>query len=353
MRILTAALVIAALGLVALSASADVNIGGEARFTAMGGAGLASTDSPAATATINPAAVGMLPKRLGFKFPNVSLRVDGASLDDISSWANDIYDLSGQQGIDLAREFGKHETMLDVSAATGFVGSPISATVDGEARVRIIPNAAFQQFAQTGTLPADPTQMSAVIWAEAAAAMPSVAFGFKVPHFAAGKGDLWIGTRIRSVRGKYVRRTISWSGSTDPNDLLATSNEPVQDESGIGADLGLIYRPAARPNLSFGLAVTNLLKPSLGNIAQETIWSVGMAVKPNRKTLVVADIVNLTDAYDEGKELRLGIEVKPIRALAFRAGYSGDGFTTGIGVFGIDVAFASDMPLSISRTVRF
>jgi hypothetical protein len=95
------------------------------------------------------------------------------------------------------------------------------------------------------------------------------------------------------------------------------------------------------------------MKPGLGNIAQETTWNVGLAVQPIPKTLIVADLVNLTNAYDEGVDFRCGVEFCPIRALALRAGYSGDSLTTGVGLFGIDFAFSSETPISISRTIRF
>lgn len=353
MRLVFVVLIVAALGLLALSASADINAGGQARFLALGGAGLACTDSPALTSTVNPAALGMLPKRLSFIFPNVGFQTDGATLSSISDWADDIWDLSGTEGVDFARQFGKQATMLDVTAGTGLMGGPIGIGADGEARIRIIPNAAFQEFARTGNLPDDPSQMQATVWAEAAASLPSISLGFKVPGFATGKGDMWIGTRLRYVRGTYVRRTVSWSGSMDPNDPLATSDEPVQNESGIGGDLGMIYRAPGPSRFSVGLVATDLFKPGLGNISQDTSWNVGIAVEPMAKMLFVADLVNLTNAYDEGVDLRCGLEFRPIRMLALRAGYSGDALTTGIGIFGMDFAFSSNTPLSISRTIRF
>jgi hypothetical protein len=195
--------------------------------------------------------------------------------------------------------------------------------------------------------------MQAVVWGEAAISEPSVGFGFKVPHFATGKSDLWLGTRLRWVQGKYVRRTVSWSGSSDPNNALTTSNEPIQDESGIGGDFGAIYRTNDHSGLTFGVAATDLLKPSLGPIEQDMILSVGMSVKPHPKVLIAADVVNLTNGYDEGTKLRIGVEVAPVSVLAVRAGYSGDAFTYGFGFFGFDFAFSSDIPLSIARTIRF
>ena len=351
MRILTVAIIIAAIGLVALSASADIEVGGLARSAAMGGAGLASTDNPAATAAMNPAAIGIMSKRIGFQFPNASFRMEGIGLSDIREWGDKIWDLSGEEGIDLARELGKEEILMDLGLTTGITGSPISILADGEARVRVSPNEAFKEYARTGVLPADPTEMGATVRAEAVAALPSVALGLKVPSFASGKGDLWIGTRVRYVQGRYVQRTIS--GTNDPEDILTTTEEPVQSESGIGADFGLIYRTPGPSQLSYGLAVTNLLKPSLGDIVQESVWSVGIAAKPNPRVTLVADLVNITRAYDESMKLRAGIEFKPIKAIALRAGYSGECFTTGIGIFGIDFAFATRTPLSISRTIRF
>lgn len=357
MRILLMVVVIAVLGLMGLSASADMNIGGEARIAAMGGAGLASLDSPGDTATINPAALGVMSKRIGFAFPSVGVRLEGADLGDITDWAGDLWDLSGDTAIEIAQEFGRQDTTLDVYATMGLVGSPLSVTADAEGRARISPNEEFQAYAAGELDPSDPDDladiqnMEATVTGEAAASLPAVATGFRVPGFASGKGDLWLGARLRWVQGRHIQNTISYSG--DPDDPLATSDEPVVEESGIGGDFGLIYRPAANPRLSFGVAVTNLLKPSLGDIAQESLWSVGMAIKPSRKVLVVADLVNITKAYDEGMKFRVGLEVKPVRALALRAGYSGESLTTGISILGIDFAFASRMPLSISRTIRF
>lgn len=353
MRISILLLTVAAVFAAALPSAADVNFGIDARFMAMGGAGLATTDSPQATATMNPAAFGLLSKRFSFTLPSGSFSAQNASLSDINHWASSISDLSGQDGIDLARQFGQRNTMLDVSALTGFSVGSVSAMLDGEARARITPNAAFQEFARTGVLPVNADQMQAVIQAEAATAMPAIGFGFKAPGIATGKGDLWIGARLRAMRASYVRRTVSWSGSADPDNLLVTSDEPAQDENGIGADLGLIYRTPHANGLSFGLAVTNLLEPSLGAIEQDRIISLGMAVRPSPKTVVVADIVNLNNGYGEGAKLRFGLEFAPIKYLALRAGYSGESFTTGFGLFGLDFAFASKTPMSIARTIRF
>lgn len=350
MRIITAAFIIAAVVLIAVSAMADISMGGQARFHAMGGAGLASVDDPSSTVTMNPAALGLLPKRIRFAFPALDFRSDGASVGDISKWASDIWNLSGPEGIEVAREFGTRDTILDVGASTGISGSPVSAMVNGEAMLKILPNEAFREFAKTGDIPADPSTLEAQVCAEAAIAMPSVAVGFKVPKFAMGKGDLWVGARIRAVKGKYIRRSIKWS---DEESALTTSEEPIESESGIGGDVGMIYRAPGPRQMSYGVAVTNLLKPSLGSIRQESIWSVGMSVQPNSKTVVVADIVNLTGAYDEDIDLRLGVEYRPIRWLKLRAGYTGHALTTGIGILGYDFAFAKHTPLSISRTIRF
>lgn len=353
MRIIKAIVLAALAGALALPASADLNIGGEARFTAMGGAGLASTVNPSATATMNPAALGLLPKRLQLQFPYMNFRSTGASIGSLNKWANDVWDLSGTDAIKFARDFGTNETDYDLNIGTGINGGPVSLLANGEARLRIIPNDSFKEFVRTGNLPADPSTMQATIWAEAGTAIPSVGLGFKVPKFATGMGNLWLGTRLRYVRGTYIRRTVSWSGSMDPNNPLQVSNEPAEKKSGLGGDFGLIYGKPGRTEMNYGLVATNLLKPGLGKVHQDTIWSMGVAAKPNSKTLIVADIVNLTGAYDENTALRMGVEFKPISAIALRAGYSENGFTTGFGLFGLDVAFASKSPLSISRTIRF
>lgn len=340
-------------GAIAMPALADVGIGGDARFVAMGGAGLASTVGPDVIANINPAALGMLPRRFKLEIPNCSFASTGVGVSSFNGYAGDVWSLSGPEGIDLARRFGTTQSTYDITVGTGLSVGPANLMALGEAGIKIIPNAAFREFATTGTLPADPTTMRATVWGEATTSIPAIGFGFKVPSIATGNGDLWIGTRLRYVKGTYVRRTVEWSGDADPDNLLQISEEPAENASGIAGDLGVIYKVPGHLNMSYGVVATNLLKPNLGNIRQGTIWSMGVSAQPNSKMLFVADLVNLTGAYDESTQLRFGAEFRPIRALAFRAGYSGDAVTTGIGIFGLDLVYSPKMPVSISRTLRF
>jgi hypothetical protein len=141
----------------------------------------------------------------------------------------------------------------------------------------------------------------------------------------------------------------------DPSDALKVDvdRETVERSTGIAIDAGAIYLLPRLPQTSVGLVVTNLIKPSLGSIEQGTIISIGAVTKPTSKLMVAADLVNLTNAYNEGVKLRIGVELAPTKYYALRIGHSGESFTFGARLFGVDVAFSNRMPLGINRTIRF
>jgi hypothetical protein len=63
--------------------------------------------------------------------------------------------------------------------------------------------------------------------------------------------------------------------------------------------------------------------------------------------------VNINKAYHEKTRLRMGAEWTITRNLQLRAGNSGEGWTYGFGIFGMNFAFSDDAPNMISRALRF
>ena len=132
--------------------------------------------------------------------------------------------------------------------------------------------------------------------------------------------------------------------------------------SGLGADVGLFFRP--HRNLSFGAAVQNLLAPKiiLDQDEEELARSarVGIALRFfNNRLLVMSDLVK-TDYIDAG--FRSGLEVRPQRSIALRGGFDSDleQWSAGLGLrvenWQIDYAFINtDLGAKnvLSATLRF
>lgn len=333
--------------IIAAPCFADIYAGGQARYLAMGGAGLAAVDTPDVTTSVNPAAIGIIPTttRVIF-FPSGSFRADNASTKDLFNWALDIPNLSPIESLELAQDFGGFPTMFDYEASVGFGRGGLGITFNGEARARVTPNDPFMQWARGEAAP--DASMEANVHSEAAGSLPIVTLAIPVSQLSKDAGQLWIGGRLRYVNGRYTNRTVTWNGLS-----LQVSTEPVERSTGIAGDIGVIYLLPKLPKTSVGLVVTNLLKPSLDSIEQDMIVSIGAVTKPTSQLTIAADLVNLTKAYNEGAKLRMGIEIAPTKDYAVRFGYSGQSFTWGGRVFGIDVAFSSRMPLGINRTIRF
>ncbi len=344
-------LVVFAIFILALPAIADVDFGGYARSSAMGGAGLAVLDDPLATAMINPAAMALVPRTLAFQFPSLDLRVRGASVSDLWDSRDDVSDTDTQGAISLARKFSRQTTQLDIDLHTGISMGTGAIAYGGQAIAQIAPNQQFINWAKGDNTSANALAARATVSGNAIAFLPSISMGCGVPR---PSGKMYIGARGRVISSTHYEQGLRL---TDPNDgaidIVQDGEETKVDDNGFGMDVGMIMCPESLKQASYGLVVTNFIKPSLSGIEQERIISAGFAMKPSDKVLFAADIINITKAYSESPKLRMGIEFKPISKIALRAGYTGDDITYGFGLFGVNVAFSSQTPMSIANTLRF
>ncbi|MDX2475480.1 MAG: PorV/PorQ family protein [Candidatus Krumholzibacteria bacterium] len=137
-------------------------------------------------------------------------------------------------------------------------------------------------------------------------------------------------------------------------------------DSGLGADVGLLVRPLAAlgvtgssaQNLSLGLAVRNLLEPSL-RLNEEPVtdplgFRVGSAYRwhfGNEGDVLLA--LDVEKTRDMNAHLHAGLELNIVRALALRVGLNRGRLTAGAGVswrdIGIDYQFEDSRDDYIQR----
>jgi hypothetical protein len=140
---------------------------------------------------------------------------------------------------------------------------------------------------------------------------------------------------------------------TDEVSLQATETQKT-DDSGFGADLGLIYQPK-NSIAQWGMVINNIVDAKLAGVETPRMLSVGMSSQPRAHFRYAIDLININKAYDESSRLRMGAEWIISKNLILRAGNSGgDGWTYGLGFLGMNFAFSGgDSPNIISRVLRF
>lgn len=387
MKILcTAVFVCMVATMASLTCASDFNFGSYARSAAMGGAGLALTDDPSTSSIVNPAAGAATGARFQFVFPSLDFHTRGASFSDLRSRVSQVSGGTDSDALALIEAFGKAPTTLAVGAVGGFAG-PIGVTAEGEAQGIITPGSAFSNWVTAGmpktaaaltsnTGITDPTLVAAIaaaisggnitnmdtlvnaltadtnVQAKLIYAIPAVSWstGFK----ARNGGKLWVGARMRWLQSE----THTWNiqqdaGTTGQIDLQASEDLTRKTEdSGFGADLGLIYQPK-NSMAQWGVVVNNFRDAGLDGIETPRMLSIGMASQPRARLRYAVDLVNINGAYDENMKLRMGAEWIITNNLVLRAGNSGDSWTYGVGILGLNFAFSNNAPNMISRVLRF
>ncbi|MCX5749761.1 MAG: hypothetical protein NTZ10_05925 [Candidatus Saganbacteria bacterium] len=135
---------------------------------------------------------------------------------------------------------------------------------------------------------------------------------------------------------------------------------------GAGIDLGAIGKPL--PNLSLGLAVKEILTTDInwqnGAVTRYSMLvNAGAAIKPIDEITIAVDGHNVfaqNVAGGEKASMHYGVEVRPIRGIAIRAGlYDGSktaGASVGVGGFIVDYAYlggAFDKTQMVGATWKF
>lgn len=361
----------------ATSANAsDMNLGSYARSAAMGGAGIALADNAGAS-IINPAANAAMGAKFGFIWPSLDLNSRGATISELQNRTSEVSNTSGEDAIKLAEDFGKQRTSLNLGMATGITGT-LGITAEGEAQGLINPGTDFQAWVNAG----HPTTAAGLVSNNLVSASDLIAAGndpativsnyasdltngtyvkgtyvYSLPAITYGTGlnaaggKLWVGTKMRWMRSDVRNWNITASGLGNNLELAATETARQKD-NGFGADLGFIFQPN-KSRMQFGAVINNFVEPNLSGVRAPSMVSLGTAIQYSRNMLFAADLVNINKAYDENTILRMGAEYRLNKKMIFRAGYSGSDFTYGFGLMGINVAFATESPAMISRTLRF
>ena len=348
----------------------DIDYGSYARSIAMGGAGLALSDNAGAS-LVNPAANAASGAKFGFMWPSIDLNSRGATLSDLQNKTSEVSDTDTYDAITLAEDFGKQKTSLNLGFSAGITGG-IGITVEGEAQGLINPGTNFQNWVKAGHPSSASDLMAAGLISDTSAATlttyanslsdgtyvkgtylysaPAVTYG---SGFSTGNGKLWVGTKLRYIHSEVRNWNMTAAADTySGNVALIATESPSQKDNSFGADLGFILQPKSS-KMQYGAVINNAVEPKLTGVSTPAMFSVGSAFYPNRKTVIVADVVNINQAYDEKTRLRLGAEWSLTRKFALRAGYSGTRFTGGVDFLGMNIAFASEAPAMITRTLRY
>jgi hypothetical protein len=352
----------------------------------MGGAGLAMTDDSSTSSIVNPAAAAAIGTKFQFIFPSFDVHTRGANFSDLTDRTSEISSGNDDDALKLIRDFGKQDTTLNFGFVTGFAGT-FGVTAEGEAQALISPSTSFGEWATAGT-PTSVAGLQGMTFSDAAVntvidnaladnqvngedatnivnaisgdtdltgryvyALPAVNLS---RGFNTKGGKLWLGTRMRWLHSEtHIWHVSQENGVTNSIELDATEDLTKKSEDdGFGADLGFIYQPQSSL-IQYGMVINNFWDAKLEGIETPRMLSVGIAAQPNKRWKFAADLVNINKAYDEDTKLRMGAELNLIGSLALRAGYTGDSFTYGVGIFGLNFAFSDDAPNLISRVLRF
>ncbi len=391
------------------SARADVSFGTEARYMALGGAGLAIIDDPTQAATVNPAALSLRPLRFDLQWPSVGLRARGTGVGDaIGRLATG--NLSASDAVEFARDFAKEPSRVEADLGFGVAVSVLDLRVRSQASVTVTPAPAFTTWALSGQdigtwvrsqvpdtiseVPSGAALKSAIAGlgadstiAGAAVLAPSLGVGMRLPNGVLGRydvGDLRVGVRVKPTQIYYSQWAagVDTSGIGDANFAdqaelntalasvasVSTRKVATQDSMGIGADVGMLWQPAQVPYTTFALTVDNLLEPgfTLPNLAgtphggrklMPRSFNAGAAIQMPGAILIAGDVTDINAAIG-GPYFRAGVELRPpvpgLRWLAVRGGYnSGTGFAGGLGIGGFNVAYASRSQVVVSQGFNF
>ncbi len=406
MKIQSVVVAICLAALVAVPACAsDLSFGSTARSVSMGGAGLALADNPGTTVVLNPAAPAASGSRTRFIFPAFEVHSTGASFSDLTDSIDKLASDNTDDALSLVNDFATHDTTLTFSALTGFAG-PFGVTVGGEAQALIQPGAAAAEWAgQAQTFDDLTFNLNTVAITNAnyttalakandfiasgdpqdladantalTAYMGDLSQNFVRGNFVYGPGvslshgyttasggQLWLGTTVQFLKSEAhtwqvqaaAPAGISVAGGAASTSLdFSVVEQTVRKSTSTKADVGLIYRPKDS-KIQYGAVIENFIEPSLDGVANaktDRSISVGIAFLPIKNFVWAADLVNINGANGEDAQLRMGGELRLGRFLSARAGYSGSNWTYGIGVFGINLAWAGDSAQLITNVLKF
>lgn len=382
--------------------ASDLTIGSTARSVAMGGAGLALGDQSYTTTLLNPAAPAAAGGRFRFIWPGLAFNTRGASIGDLTDSLSNLSDGSTDDAISLVNDFAKRPTTLSFSTITGFAGG-FGVLVEGEAQGVITPSADAAQWATAAQTFNDSTSVDLDALA---ASITNTHFQSMITNLNTGNtagaqtdfglylndlsqnyvdadvvygptvmlshgyerpgGTLYLGASAKILHSEARRWQIT--AAADPaNPPTGTGANitagvnfdaveiPVQKDNSLKVDLGMIYKPR-NSMWQYGAVVNNAIKPNLSGIAnsqEDAMLSFGIAAVPIKGVIFAADLVNVTGANNADAQLRFGAETSLGSLFALRAGYSGQNWTYGLKLLGINVAFSGGAAQLLTNAIKF
>ncbi|GAB4455834.1 MAG: hypothetical protein OHK0029_12590 [Armatimonadaceae bacterium] len=347
-------------------AQRDLTVGGDARIFAMGGAGLALLNPlGGAGSRMNPATLAFEPKNLAFQYPSLALRTDGGvSLGRVSN-----YLLGGQDfddASDIIRETLDSDSVIGANGGIGLRYSRFEIGAQVVARGQVRPNEALRQWAANG---GDfPTDARSDIYAAGYYTAPTVTAGFYIPDPNGNRYAYGVGVRAKVVTAVYTHYIADADAITGQGALARAPEMNGRDSltrQGVAVDLGFSMQPLrGQRDISAALVIANALRsnfsfdgtdpngtPERFNVLATTVNS-GVGYRDGKLTLA-ADWTDMTSSAGP-TQLRLGGEYRFDQRFQVRGGYnSTNGFTWGLGFFGLDIAFGRNQPLEAVTTIGF
>lgn len=344
----------------------DITYGGDARSFSMGGAGIALMQQQAGF-RMNPATLAYEPKTVGFQFPSLAIRSQGA----ISQGRITNYLFNGQDSSDalvLARESSKEDSVIGANGSVSLRYSHYEIGAQAVARGRIQPNGPLRAWANGPTSQPLPENTRADILAAGYYTFPTIAAGILVPTPKQSRYSYAVGGRIKYINGvysHYIADAEAVAGLRGPQLAPEMGGRDTLNKKGAAVDLGVMMQPR-RGNRDFTAAVVieNAVKTPIkfrgtdrdGNPKNydilATTFTAGAAYQKGGFT-AAADLADITNSAG-GMQLRMGTEYKFNYQLAVRGGYNtATGFVVGVGFFGLDVAFGKNQPLEVVKTLHF
>ncbi len=344
-------------------AAADFTIGG-ARAQGMGGAGLALPIDVRNNYILNPAFLAFGSKNPALQFPQIGYRIDGIGFGDLSDVIGNFSEGVSQDGVlTLARSFGQNDIKAAFGANLGVSGLGFAVAARGEVGLNSTPNAALRNWDGNNSTLTGNERLDAYGYAYRSI---DVGYGNAVRVPA---GRLAIGANARFITSNYAHKFVDANGiqnGTVQNGSGIPAGQDTVEEQGVAVDLGLLYSPKNLDNLYFGLVVENFIQPDLNFDVQRPggagfdalnpfprVISVGIGAQVGKGLLLAGDLVDIGNAASR-KEARVGAELGLGSSFAIRAGYnSRTAFGWGFSLFGVNVHFAGNTPLSLNSAIRF
>ena len=366
-RIGTALLGMALVGIGdAANAQTDITYGGDARYFAMGGAGVALLQERSGS-RINPASIAYESQPYALLYPTLGIRANGASSGNVTN-----YLINGQKrgdARDIARSFSKNDSDFGVNGTVGVRVGKVEVSGSAVGRGRIQPNAALSNWAKTSNDPAlIPVNAQSDVFAAGYYTLPAIAFASTLPASSDSTRSYGVGARIKYMRGIYTHYVANadvlqnGGNAISARELGGKSNIT---RNGVGIDLGFLARPRKQQeHFSYAAVIANAVKPKFdfdgtdrdGNNKKykllATTITTGLAYQKD-KTTFAADLSDITSSAGKA-QLRFGAEQRIISNLYLRGGYnSSNGFVYGVGAFGFDIAVGRRQPLELVKTINF